>query len=99
MLNRKNILKYCLLIVNIVLIILLLDTFGIHGVWMYLLFVLLITLPKLWMQRKQITDFMKYVETVFFGKPLDQDQWKPNEFKNRNKDWGELYDNDRKDKR
>ena len=82
-----TLLKYGWFLINIVGVILLLDTFGIHGLWMYILFVTLITIPRLYTQRQQIIDFVKYVETVFFGKPLDRDQW------NR----GEL--NDRKNKR
>lgn len=41
------------------------------------------------MQRQQIIDFMKYVETVFFGKPLDKDMWEKGElgWKKKKKDY------------
>ena len=84
--TKQKIMKYILLALNVALIILFLDTFGIHGVWMYLIFVSLITLPRLYMQRQQIIDFMKYVETVFFGKPLDKDMWEKGELKDGRKE-------------
>ena len=88
--TKQKIIKYSLLALNVALIVLFLDTFGIHGVWMYLIFVSLITLPRLYMQRQQIIDFAKYVETVFFGKPLDKDMWEKGElkkWKKRKKDY------------
>jgi len=73
--------KYAPLIIKILILIVVLDYFGLKSLWAILAFMIAWALYRAWKMREQIRMFMWQVETLVWGKPLERDFWKPGELK------------------
>jgi len=83
-------------IVGVAVLVYALEWYGIMGL---LLFILGITLYRMWKMRKHLKLTMQQLEMVVWGKPLDRKLWAKDEMKNtrvqivwgNRKDWGISY--------
>lgn len=77
----KKVKKYAPMIIKILILIVVLDHFGLKSLWAILAFMIAWALYRAWKMRENIRMFMWQVETLVWGKPLERDFWKPEELK------------------
>lgn len=75
--------RYGKIVLFSLLLILALDTFGLHGIWIMILMWIPLALWRLWKVRLSFMMGIRSLETILWGKPMDRDMWNKGEFKNR----------------
>ena len=82
--NFKIIVKLSIMVVLVALIV---ETFGYKGLIGYLIMVSLFGLYKLYQYRENFVETMRQVEIIMFGKPLEKDYWKNQKVKMKKFRW------------
>lgn len=81
----RSLRNWLLIIVNTLILIIAFDVFGTKGLIGYLIFVAVWGVWRVYVARDQVMSMIRYLETIIYGKPLDKELWKKDEFKNRRK--------------
>lgn len=63
-----------------------------YGLWGVIIWIVGFTAYRFWKMRKNIKSAMQYIETMIWGKPLENEYWDKGELKNTKVeiDWGGL---------
>lgn len=77
--KTKKVLKFIIFIAVALLLVYFLEGWGMLGL---LIFIIVISLRRMWKLREVFKTSIKQIETMVFGKPLDKDAWKKGEMKN-----------------
>jgi hypothetical protein len=79
MFNRKKLIKGTLYVVSVVILVVLLENLG---WWGLLIWIVSISLYRVWVMRDNLKAASRYIETMVWGKPLSKEFWKKGEMKN-----------------
>ena len=70
-------------IISITILILYINLTGSYGIWGLIIGLLLFSGWRCWRMREHIVAYMRYIETMIWGKPLEKEYWKKGELKKK----------------